>query len=276
VPIDGTERKEYLVRRERTGLLLPGIVLTVLACVGVIVLVASATGVLPDEIPVLRAADGAARRSTDVSAPPATPRPSAAASPTASPSPSATPSTRTRDRSRPVAGPTVAPTTAAPAACKAGSATVTAVADTYVDQSQPAKNFGRERTLVARSRKDRNSRVLVRFALPVVPKGCTVRGGTLTMTARDATGRKLVAAPASRGWSESSVTWSSAPAPGGGVSATASSARVVWSFSAATVTGARNGFVVRDAAEDAKGSGVQTGFASRDGSGAPTLTIRWS
>lgn len=300
-------------RRRRSGFLLPGILLTVLTCLGVIALIASATGVLPDEVPILRAAGGGKRRAIVATAqptatrPPA-PRPSSAppatSGPTVAPTgssggPTTGPTRRpgepttgptgggTGGGGGPTSGPATTPPSPKPPApkpqppaptCKAGSATVTAVADAYVDQNAPTTNFGGSGTNQVTSRdKERNRRTLVRFALPAVPKGCTVTGGTLTLTARDATGRRIVVNRASRAWDEGSVTWASAPATtGSGTTATVSGPSVAWSLSAATVTGAAYGFVLRDAAENAQGSGFQTGFASRSGAGAPTLTVRWA
>ena len=274
--------------RRRSGFLLPGIFLTVLTCLGVVALIASATGVLPDEVPILRAAGGKQRRAVVATAPASPSRtapPRASAPPPATTAPPAGPTARpTRTASGgggPTAGPTAkattAPTTAPPApACKAGSATVTAVADAYVDQNSPATNYGNAATNLVTSRnKGRNRRTLVRFALPAVPKGCTVTGGTLKVTAREATGRRIVASRASRAWDEGAVTWANAPgASGSGVSATVSSKSVAWTLSPAMLTA--YGFVLADGTENAGGAGEQTGFVARTGSAPPTLTVRWA
>lgn len=287
----GTEGKEDAVQRKRSGFLLPGIVLTALACIGVVMLIASAVGVLPDELPVLRSSRTAPRRNANVTVPPPTtrpPSPTKSATPSFSPSPtrSATPSPtgpRPTVTASPTRTATVAPTTRPPAttppppSCKPGSATATAVADAYVDQDKPTQNYGTSDTLLVRSReRQRNTRAVLRFPMPTVPKGCTVTGGTLTMTALDVTGRRLLVARGTKAWAESSVTWGNGPWPtGSATGATVSSTRVVWSLPASTVTSAY-GLVVYDSAENARGAGVQTRLASRTARGAPTLTIRWA
>ena len=275
-------------RRERSGFLLPGILLTALACVGVVILIMSAAGVLPDEMTVLHTSGGGgARRSTSVPvAAPQTPAPSRtpSASPTATPTrtgdPTRTPGGPTTTPAGPTPTPTVTPTRTPtvppPPACKAGSATVTAVADSFVFQGAPTRNYGRDQTLTVASRdKSRNGRALVRFAAFKVPAGCTVRGVTLAMRAREATGRRILVAPATKAWDESTVTWQNGPWPTGrAAGATVSGPNVAWSIAPESLTA--YGFVVYDATENAGGAGAQTGFASRDGRGAPMLTVRWA
>jgi hypothetical protein len=146
----------------------------------------------------------------------------------------------------------------------------------------PNKSFGYDDALAVTSRaRGRNRRALVRFAMPVVPKGCTLRSATLSMTPRSATGRRLLVSRAGKGWNESGVTWASAPTSwGAAVAATASGSVVRWNVTpqaAAMLTGANYGFLVRDAAENAQGAGATTTFAARQtGSGAATLTLVWS
>jgi len=275
------------VRRNANGVLLSGILLTVLACLGVVVLFLAGAPVTEHLPGFSVAADRGGRR----------PNVTVSVEPSPSPTPTATrttpPPTRTPLRREPTrtTEPTATRTAAKPqpkptatrtaAGCRAGSATVHAVADTYVDQAGARQNFGRDNDLQVTSRdKSRNRRALVRFALPSVPNGCTLRSATLAMTARDVTQRRVVVSRAARGWNEYGVTWATAPgSTGTATGATVSRSRVAWDVTA-QVLGMRaygnHGFVLRDAAEGAKGSGEQTAFAARTSKTPPTLTLRWS
>jgi hypothetical protein len=164
-----------------------------------------------------------------------------------------------------------------PPACKAGSATARPVADSYLDQADPTRNHGADDTLQVASRGgSRNRRTVLRFPSFTVPKGCRVTGGTLTMKALQASGRRLLVAPATKAWDEGTVSWSNGPWPTGtATGATVSSATVMWSLPASTVT-SPYGFVIYDSAENARGDGEQTNLAGRTARGAPALVIRWS
>lgn len=268
------------MRRRTRGLFLPAVVLSAVASAGVVTILLGA-GTLPDELPTLRVKRGTERRSTSVTATP-TPRPTPSRTPSAAPTVEPT-SVSSTTRPPRTSSPSTTPTAVTPtASCKAGSATVRAASDTYVDQSVPKKNFGSDDVLSVASRdKSRNRRALVRFALPVVPKGCTLRSATLTLTPREASGRRLLVSRAGRGWNEGTVTWNDAPAPwGAAASATVSGAKVRWTVTqqvAAMLGGPNYGFLVRDAAENASGAGASTSFAARQtGSGAASLTLTWS
>lgn len=273
------------MRRNANGVVLSGVLLTVLACLGVVLLFVAGAP-LTEHLPGFSvAADRGGRR------------PHAAVSVAPSPSPTPTRTTappRTQQPVRPEPARTAKPTatqTAKPkpkptatrtaARCTAGSATVRAVADTYVDQASARQNFGRDNTLQVTSRdKGRNRRTLLRFALPTVPDGCALRSATLAVTARDVTQRRIVVSRAARGWNEYGVTWATAPgATGTATGATVSRGRVAWDVTAHVMgmrTYGNDGFVLRDAAENTKGKGQQTGFASRTSKTPPTLTIRWA
>ena len=282
------------MRRRGHGLLLPGVALTVLALVGVFVMFSAGMPALPEHVPGF-----AVRAQNDRSGsihvpasrtPSAPPSPSSSARPPATRSPSATPSpARTRAASpppatsRPATPPPTRPSTRppsqpAPPSCTPGSAVLAAVADAYVDQSSPSHSYGSSPNLFVASRdKERNRRGLVRFALPSIPAGCSLRGATLTLTAKEATGRRLVVARASRAWHEGRVTWATAPGTTGtAVGATVSGPRVQWVVTDLVRAGAANGFVLRDAAENGSRETVQANFSSRDGRNPPTLTLRWS
>lgn len=280
------------MRRNANGVLLSGILLTVLACLGVVVLFLAGAPVTEHLPGFSVAADRGSRRPNAAVSVEPTPTPSPTPSPTRT---TAAPRTRTPVRPEPTRTTKPAPTrtttnpepkprptaTRTTASCRAGSATVFAVADTYVDQASARQNFGGDNNLQVTSRdKGRNRRALVRFALPSVPNGCTLRSATLAMTARDVTQRRVVVSRAARAWNEYGVTWATAPGTTGtATGATVSRNRVAWDVTA-HVAGMRSygnhGFVLRDAAENTKGSGTQTGFAARTSKAPPTLTLRWS
>jgi hypothetical protein len=276
------------MRRRTSGLLLPGVLLTVLASVGVGALLSAGVPVIPDGLPVLPRSEREPERRGVAVSPTQSPQPETVPPATVAPT-----STATTDRVRPTSGPvrttppapprTTPPTTAPPTkrpvpppSCRGGSTTVYAVADASVDQSAPGETFGGPNLLVASRDKERNKRALLRFAVPAVPKGCSLQAATLTVTAKDVTGRRLRVARASGAWSESRVTWATAPKPyGASAAATVSSPRVVWDVTAQVAAGAAHGFVVYDAAEDSRGSGEQTNLNGRESRYRPSLTVRW-
>lgn len=168
--------------------------------------------------------------------------------------------------------------------CTAGSQTVTANLDTYVDQNDPANSFDTNTALVVRTWKagpnSRNARTLVRFPLPTLPSGCTVSSATLTLTTTTGTaGRTLQAFRATAAWSDT-TTWTTQPATTGTAATTASAASGAVSFNVTTQTqalyaGTNNGFLVRDSVEDA-GNIAQTFASSEAASGQPTLAVSWN
>lgn len=286
------------MRRRVNGLLVPGILLTVLASVGVAALLLAGVPVLPDGIPSISLSGESHERrraSVDVTAsasprprtpapttPPAPPKPPATGrpnAPVAGPTttrPAAPPPSKTARPARPPATTPVKPA-ATTAPCKPGTVTLPAVADAYVDQSSPGKNYDGGNLFVASRDKGRNRRALVRFAMPAVPKGCTLRSAALTLAAKDTTGRRLLVARAGGAWSESRVTWSTAPKPTGApAAARLNSARIAWDVTGHVLAGAARGFVVYDAAESSKTETTQANFGDRDSRTPPVLTIRWS
>ncbi|HVF04428.1 MAG TPA: DNRLRE domain-containing protein [Frankiaceae bacterium] len=306
------------MRRGVDGLLVPGLLLTLLAVAGVTLLLATGAPVLPRHLPGVPVNARNERRSVHVApspepgnaadpgaAPPGPPGAPTATSPAPSrdgrpagptepsragrpratttattpsapgqPQPSAARPTRSGDATTPATNEPVAP------ACRAGAATVVPVADTYVDQAEPDRGYGGAGELHVTSRgRERNRRALVRFTLPAIPDGCSLASATLTLTAQQASGRRLLVARAGRGWAES-VTWQAAPAPAGAsIGATVSAARVSWgvtSLVAAMRTYGNHGFLLRDASEGARGAGEHTVFRARTTGAPPTLTVRWA
>ena len=97
------------------------------------------------------------------------------------------------------------------------------------------------------------------------------------MTAKDTTGRRLLVARAGGAWSESRVTWSTAPkATGAPATARLTSSRVAWDVTGQVLAGAARGFVVYAAAESSKTETTQANFGDRGSRTPPVLTIRWS
>jgi hypothetical protein len=174
-------------------------------------------------------------------------------------------------------------TAAASFGCSAGSQTVTADLDTYVEQQNPTTSYGSSTVLQVKSWKhganSRNIRTLIRFALPSVPSGCTVTGATMTLsTSAGTTGRTLQAFRAAAAWTES-TTWTTQPATTGTASTTSSVASGNVTFNVLTqaqahYSGTNTGFLVRDSVED--GANVGQSFDSREAtSNRPTLTVSW-
>ena len=86
-----------------------------------------------------------------------------------------------------------------------GSQTVTANADTYIEEGSN-NNFGTNADIrVVGSVDDKKARGLVRFSLPSVPSGCEVTSAALCLYASSAAGgRTLQAYRAASSWAETS------------------------------------------------------------------------
>ena len=147
--------------------------------------------------------------------------------------------------------------------------TVGANADSWIDQASPSQNSGTDSTLKVRSKSgSQNARALVRFPLPAIPAGCVVQAATLRLFSDSAvSGRTLQALRLTGTWSENGVTWANQPATNG-TSATTSSGTGwrQWNVLAhvqAMYSGANNGFLVRDATENAGASPSSRSTAAR-------------
>jgi hypothetical protein len=166
--------------------------------------------------------------------------------------------------------------------CSAPGATVVrSDADTWVDETQPAANFGDRGTMTLRSRKQgqtqENGRALVRFPLPTVPSGCSVTAASMRLGAlTSAAGRTLQAFRAAAVWDEATVTWSTQPATTG-VATTAPSGENptfdVLTQVQAMYAGTNTGFLVRESAEGAGGDGHTQWFGAREGAPRLVLTL---
>jgi hypothetical protein len=158
--------------------------------------------------------------------------------------------------------------TANVSSCTASTVTVNPVADSWLLQSDGAKNFGGDSVLKVDSKSGGNARALLRFSLPTIPAGCDVIGARLRLYASSyKDGRTLQAIPLAASWTETGVTWNNQPATNGTAATTTSG----FGYREWTVTsqvqgmyapGVNNGFLIRDASEN--GGGLDQGFHSRE------------
>jgi hypothetical protein len=114
---------------------------------------------------------------------------------------------------------------------------------------------------------------LVRFTLPSIPAGCKINTATLRLFASSSTsGRTLQAWQVSASWVENTVTWDTRPSITGAAATTAAgNGYIQWTVTSivqAMYSGTNNGFLIRDAVEDASGNGEQQQFISRE-NGSP-------
>lgn len=166
-----------------------------------------------------------------------------------------------------------------------GSATVTADADSYVDQGSQSSTAGGTATyLVVTSQGGSARRIFVGFPMPTVPSRCTVTSATLQIWASSQiAGRTLGACRADPGavaWTEAGLSWANQPMHVG------TPATVVMpnvdQYVEWTVTDlvrdvyalGDNGFVVRD--QDETGGGAWQQFHSRSvATNQPQLHVAW-
>ena len=160
--------------------------------------------------------------------------------------------------------------------------TLSANADAWIDQGGPQANKGSDSILKVNTKGGSNMRALVRFLLPGLPAGCKVEAAALRLYAASAKdGRTIQAIRIDEPWSESAVTWATAP-PTIGAAATTSSGSTSgyreWSVAeqveAMYDTGEHNGFLVRDANED---QDSEQQYHSREkGSNLPELVLTFA
>jgi hypothetical protein len=176
--------------------------------------------------------------------------------------------------------------TAAASFCNGSTQTLTATKDAYVDQGQPAANFGSGNTLSVESSAVNlisllgNRRTLVQFSLPSLPQFCSVTSATLTLQATSAAnGRTIQAFQANGSWTETGVTWNNQPATSGSAATSASgSGARTWTVTSQVqgmYSGTNNGFLLKDSSEGAALPQTQT-YQSREGtpdSQDPQLSI---
>jgi glucosylceramidase len=155
---------------------------------------------------------------------------------------------------------------------------LTAVADAWFDQASTSDNKGSDSVLKVMSKGPVNNlRAAVRFTHPAAPSGCAIASATLRLYAGSArTGRTIQALRLAGGWTESGITWGTQP-PTIGVAATTASGTgyrewdVTAQVRAMYETGSNNGFLLRDAAENAD---AEQQFNSREkGENRPELLL---
>jgi len=171
--------------------------------------------------------------------------------------------------------------TATTAACATLPAqTLISVADSFLDQDLSTENYGSDSAFFdIISYLNANGRSLLRFAAPTISGGCAVTSATLRTYAVNAvTGRTLEAHRVAAAWDEMAVSWSDQPATSGAAATTASAEGwLQWDVTAMvgpTGAGAPDGFLLRDAAEEASASTEQW-LSPREGANPPQLVVRF-
>jgi hypothetical protein len=146
--------------------------------------------------------------------------------------------------------------------------TVNPVADSWVLQSDAAKNNGGDSVLKVDSKSGSNARALVKFNLPTIPAGCDVVSAKLRLYASSyKDGRTLQAFRLGASWGENGVTWANQPATTGTAATTTSGFgyrdwTVTSQVQAMYAPSANYGFLIRDASENA--GGLDQAFNSRE------------
>ena len=162
----------------------------------------------------------------------------------------------------------------------AGTTTINATKDSWVDQNAPTSAAGgTATTLSAKSQSAKNRRSFVYFPLPSLGDGCSLQGATLRLFQTITAGTRTVEVlRASASWNESTLTWNNQPSATGtpvGTLANGSSSWVTWNVG--TLTGelyssGNYGFYLRDSAED-NATAIENKFSSREGTNPPQLVI---
>jgi CSLREA domain-containing protein len=164
-----------------------------------------------------------------------------------------------------------------PPPCTMAPATLSADADSWIEQSSPAANKGTDSVLKVMSKgPSHNLRALVRFAYPNLPANCVVADAKLRLYAASAAGgRTLQALRVAGNWDEGAVTWDNQPATAGAPATTGSGTGYrEWNVTSQVRTqyeGANLGFLVRDAAEN---QDAEQQFNSREqGNDRPQIVL---
>jgi len=169
---------------------------------------------------------------------------------------------------------------------------LTAVADSWTDQSAPARSFGRDDLLTARSSQGQNGRIYVAFDLSSLPLGAAVISARLSLYAvtPPPSQRTYSCLRVSSPWDEGSVSWGARPQTTS-IYATSttvgtSAGWVTWDVTAQVqrmLNGISEhawdnyGWEISDSNEDST-TAYATEFHSRETSetSKPTLTIRFT
>jgi hypothetical protein len=159
-----------------------------------------------------------------------------------------------------------------------GSQTVNADIDSWIDQVLPITNHGSDTALALRSSLLQNRRTLVRFPLPTIPSRCSVTGAVLRLFSTSSQGtRTIQALRVNSAWTESGVTWLNQPSVTGSAATASSGAGwIQWAVTSqvqSMYTGSNQGFLVRDATEDAVAAVAQSYSSREAASNRPDLVI---
>lgn len=170
---------------------------------------------------------------------------------------------------------TFRPTELPPACVGTATTTLTASADSWIDQAAAGSNYGTDATLNVAAMNGAVRRVLVSFTIGT---GCTPTSATLRLYNGVATGGRTIHVYRAGGsWSESGVTWTNQPAlDGTAVAAASTAAWMEWDVTTHVQTmlsSGNYGFVIRDM--DEGGILKHQEFASRETPNKPQLVLQW-
>jgi signal peptidase I len=150
--------------------------------------------------------------------------------------------------------------------------TLTATVDTTLIQASPDANSGTDAQLQIQSKNVENDRVLVKFALPVTPAGCTRTSSVLRLTLNPLVyqffylgpNRTLLARHVTASWAENTATWNNQPstdatnpASMGPTTAPGPHDFTVTGQVNAWTAGTNQGFLIRDSVENAGAQAIQ-------------------
>jgi hypothetical protein len=163
--------------------------------------------------------------------------------------------------------------------CSFAGQTLSAAADSRLDEASATTNFGTDTIIRVRSQNsNRNRRAVARFALPALPSGCTVTGARLRMNASSSVaGRTIEAIRLASSWTESGITWANQPATtGAAVSSTSGAGWREWDVTShvqAMYSGSNDGWLLRDSAESATTAAEQQYHSREDATNPPELVV---
>jgi hypothetical protein len=160
-----------------------------------------------------------------------------------------------------------------------GTVTVTATADSWVDEASPTSTAGAtDVDLRVRSRStNEDRRTLVWFPLPTVPDGCSVTSATLRLYQNTSAGTRTIQAwRLASSWTESGVNWNNQPAMAGtAATSTNGSGWRTWTVTTMVeelYSIANHGFLLKDSSEES-GTGYEQRYDSREDVNDPELLI---
>lgn len=164
-----------------------------------------------------------------------------------------------------------------------GSQTVSANADSWIDQNSTSTNKGTDSVLKVTSKSGNlNTRALVQYDLPSIPAGCSVTSAKLRLyNSSPKSGHTLEALQNAASWTESGVTWSNQPSTTGTAATATTPSNAGWmewtvtSQVEAMSSGSNYGFKLRDAAEDGAAGDEQSLSSREAGSNPPELVVSW-